>query len=86
MGFGVPSLSYRLGVFALDKCKQKKKDCLAFSTDQDNKSSQIFITSLASNSEERFQFKQTFGFSRPYSEVWPMKLTNHSECTNQKLY
>lgn len=67
MGFGVPSLSYRLGVFALDKCKQKKKGCLAYSTDQDNKSSQIFITSLASNREERFQFKQTFGFSRPYS-------------------
>ena len=67
MGFGVPSLSYRLGVFALDKLKQKKKDCLAYSTDQDNKSSQIFITSLASNREERFQFKQTFGFSRPYS-------------------
>ena len=87
MGFGVPSLSYRLGVFALDKCKQKKKkDCLAYSTDQDNKSSQIFITSLASNSKERFQFKQTFGFSRPYSEVWPMKLTSHSERTNQKLY
>ena len=86
MGFGVPSLSYRLGVFALDKLKQKKKDCLAYSTDQDNKSSQIFITSLASNREERFQFKQTFGFSRPYSEVWPVKLTNHSECTNQKLY
>ena len=65
MGFGVPSW---LGVFTLDKCKQKKKkDCLAYSTDQDNKSSQIFITSLASNSEERFQFKQTFGFSRPYS-------------------
>ena len=87
MGFGVPSLSYRLGVFTLDKCKQKKKkDCLAYSTDQDNKSSQIFITSLASNSEERFQFKQTFGFSRPYNEVWPMKLTNHNECTNQKVY
>lgn len=66
MGFGVPSW---LGVFTLDKCKQKKKkkDCLAYSTDQDNNSSQIFITSLASNSEERFQFKQTFGFSRPYS-------------------
>lgn len=46
---------------------RKKKDCLAYSTDQDNKSNQIFITSLASNSEERFQFKQTFGFSRPYS-------------------
>ena len=87
MGFGVPSLSYRLGVFALDKWKQKKKkDCLAYSTDQDNNSSQIFITSLASNREERFQFKQTFGFSRPYNEVWPMKLTNHSECTNQKLH
>lgn len=86
MGFGVPSLSYRLGVFALDKRKQKNKDCLAYSTDQDNKSNQIFITSLASNSEERFQFKQTFGFSRPYNEVWPMKLTNHSECTDQKLH
>lgn len=86
MGFGVPSLSYRLGVFASDKCKQKKKDCLAYSTDQDNNSSQIFITSLAYNREERFQFKQTFGFSRPYNEVWPMKLTNHSECTNQKLH
>ena len=35
MGFGVPSLSYRLGVFASDKCKQKKKDCLAYSTDQE---------------------------------------------------
>ena len=86
MGFGVPSLSYRLGVFALDKRKQKNKDCLAYSTDQDKKSSQIFITSLASNRVGRFQFKQTFGFSRPYNEVWPMKLTNHSECTDQKLH
>ena len=34
---------------------------------------------LGSNwGKERFQFNQTFEFSRPYSEIWHAKLTTHS--------
>ena len=34
---------------------------------------------------ERFQFKQTFEFVSPYSQIWPPTSTNDSEHTDQKV-
>ena len=50
--------------------------------DQENEFRKIFIIYLGSNKGGKFQFKQTFEFSRSYSEIQPSKLTNHSARTN----
>ena len=44
----------------------------------------ICIMYLSSNREKIIiiQFKQTFEFSRPHSEIHPAKLTNHGVFTN----
>ena len=42
-----------------------------FTLDRENELSKIFITSLGSKSGGRFQFKQTFEFRRPDSEISP---------------
>ena len=51
-----------------------------------DKVNKIFIISLCSNRGEDFNFKQTFEFSRLYSERLPAKLTNHSTHTNREIY
>ena len=63
-------------------CEWKKQGCIDFSKDQENEDSKIFSLSLASNRGVRFQFKQTFECSGPYSETQPAKLTSHSTCGN----
>ena len=63
-------------------CEWKKQGCITFSKDQENEDSKIFSLSLASNRGVRFQFKQTFECSGPYSEIQPAKLTSHSTCGN----
>ena len=63
-------------------CEWKKKGCITFSKDQENEDSKIFSLSLGSNRGVRFQFKQTFECSGPYSEIQPAKLTSHSTCGN----
>ena len=63
-------------------CVWKKQGCITFSKDQENDDSKIFSLSLGSNRGVRFQFKQTFECSGPYSEIQPAKLTSHSTCGN----
>ena len=65
-----------------DPCEWKKQGCITFSKDQENEDSKIFSLSLGSNRGVRFQFKQTFECSGPYSEIQPAKLTSHSTCGN----
>ena len=60
----------------------EKKNKVTNSTD---KVSKIFIISLGSNREGRFQFKQTFEFSGPYTGIWHAKLTNHNAHTNRDI-
>ena len=63
-------------------CEWKKQGYITFSKDQENDDSKIFSLSLGSNRGVRFQFKQTFECSGPYSEIQPAKLTSHSTCGN----
>ena len=63
-------------------CEWKKQGGITFSKDQENEDSKIFSLSLGSNRGVRFQFKQTFECSGPYSEIQPAKLTSHSTCGN----
>ena len=52
------------------------------SGDRENEFSKIFITSLGLNKGGIFQYKQTFEFSGPYSEIRLAKSTNHSAHTD----
>ena len=61
--------------------RKKKGGSVTCSTDQ-NEVRKIFIIYLGSNKGGKSQFKQTFEFSRSYSEIQPSKLTNHSARIN----
>ena len=63
-------------------CEWEKQGSITYSKDQENEDSKIFSLSLGSNRGVRFQFKQTFECSGPYSEIQPAKLTSHSTCGN----
>ena len=63
----------------------KKHASITYCTNEENKISKVFILFLDSNREERFQFKQTFEFSRVHHEIQPTKLTNHSAHANKLL-
>ena len=69
------------------KSEYKNWGSINYSTGQENKLIEIFIISLGSNREERFQFKQTFEFtcSRPYSEIQLSILANNIMCTNWEI-
>ena len=61
---------------------EKKRSSIFYSGDRENEFSKIFFVSLGLNKGGIFQYKQTFEFSGPYSEIRLAKLTNHSPHTD----
>lgn len=51
--------------------KWTKQGPITYSTDRENEDFKIFITPLSSNRGGNFQFKQTFQFDGPHSEIRP---------------
>ena len=66
------------------KSEQKKWGFVTYSMEWGKEVIKICIKYLSSNRERIIiiQFKQTFEFSRPHSEIHPAKLTNHGVLTN----
>ena len=60
-----------------------EKGSITCSTDRENEVGKILIISpVQKKGGKIFQFKHTFEFRRPQSELQPAKLTNHSVHTN----
>ena len=75
------------------KSELKTRDSVTCRTNQGREVSKIFSISVSSNRERERErdregggVKQTFEFSRPYSETRPTKLTNHTEHVLSKRY
>ena len=66
---------------ASQKSEQKKWGFVTYSMEWGREVIKICIEYLSSNRERIIiiQFKQTFEFSRPHSEIHPAKLTNYSD-------
>ena len=54
------------------KSECKKLSLVIYDMDWENKINKMFFTTLGSNGGGRFQLKQTFKFSKPYSEIQPI--------------
>ena len=54
------------------KSERKKLSSVTYDMDWENKINKMFFISLGSNRGGRFQFKQTFKLSQPYSEIQPI--------------
>ena len=70
------------------KSEWEKRDSVTYSNDKEKEISKIIKIPLSSNRGNRgrrFQFKQNFEFNRPYSEIQPIKLTNHSVRINWEI-
>ena len=50
----------------------KKLSLVIYDMDWENKINKMLFTTLGSNGGGRFQLKQTFKFSKPYSEIQPI--------------
>ena len=54
------------------KSERKKLSSVTYDMDWENKINKMFFISLGSNRGGRFQFKQTFKLSQPYSDIQPI--------------
>ena len=79
--FLVRTVSYEPSFFPVDLDQQKKRGSVTYSTDRENEVSKIFIISLRLTGHAQ---KETFKFSRLYSEIRPTKWTNHTVHTNER--
>ena len=67
------------------KSEWEKRDSVAYSNDKEKEIRKIIKIPLSANRGRRFQFKQTFEISRPYSQIQPVKLANHSVRINWEI-